>query len=218
MATPYRQTGTLVLPVFFAAGVIAYPFYGFMGPWAVLVGLPVMAVFLLLVDRAIKPELYDLRGLVGMILVGEVGGIVALLVTVAKAQVEDVGWWLPVVEAVALVALLRVGLRAWRRHRRQGKELAFHDLTLREAREVMTLGKLAVEHAGTLLAGQPGFDRAAAVRDLRRRMRRRPVLGPAVAGAISERETVWGWVPPDDPLTLDLAADLVTEAAATPAA
>jgi hypothetical protein len=208
MATTYRHTGVLVLPAFVVAGLIAAPFSGFLGPWAMLIGLPVTAMILLLVDRAVEPERYDLGALAGMLLLAEVGVFVALLVKVARAQGESIGWWLPVVEAIALVVVLRAAVRALRRQRRQGKELAWKDLSFGEVWKVGGIEKLAVEHAGKLLAGQPDVDRTAAVRDLRRRTARRPELVPVLLTTISQR-------PGEDPRVLDLAGELVTEAAAT---
>ena len=214
METKYRHTGVWVLPAFLLAGVIAWPFSFLMGPWSLLIGIPGAALVLLLLGRAdfIKS---DLSTLAVVLLLFEVGGIVALLVKVAKGQAEAVGWWLPVIEVIALVAVLRMCVRALRKQRRRGKELALESLRLSEVRKVMTLGKVAVEHAGRVLANQPGFDRAAAARDLRRRMKRRPELGPVVAAAITERKSVWGWVPGGDPRALALAVDLINQAGAT---
>lgn len=216
METRYRQTGAWVLPAFLLAGVIAWPFSFLMGPWSLLIGLPGAAVVLLLLDRAdfIKS---DLATLALVLLMFEVGGIVALLVKAAKGQAQAVGWWLPVIEAIALVVVLRMCVRALRKQRRRGKELALESLTLSEARKVMTLGKLAVEHAGRVLANQPGFDQTAAARDLRRRMKRRPELGPVVAAAISQRKRVWGWVPAGDARTLGMAVVLINQAGAATA-
>jgi hypothetical protein len=212
MTTKYRHTGVWVLPALLLAAIIAWPFSFLLGGWAMLIGLPAAAAVLFLLDRVdfIKS---DLGMLAVILLLFEVGVFVALLVKLAKGQAEAVGWWLPVVEGIALVAALRIGVRALRGQRRRGKELALEDLTLPEARKVMTLGKVAVEHAGRLLAERPGVDRTAAVGDLRRRIKRRPELGPVVAAAISERRRVWGWVA-DDPRAAALAVDLIDEAMA----
>ena len=214
METKYRHTGVWVLPALVLAGLIAWPFSFLMGPWSLLIGIPGAAAVLLLLDRAdfIKS---DLGTLAVVLLLFEVGGIVALLVKAAKGQAEAVGWWLPVIEAIALVVMLRMCVRALRGRRRRGKDLSLESLNLSEVRKVMTLGKVAVEHAGRLLANQPGFDRAAAARDLRRRMRRRSELAPVVAAVISDRKRVWGWVPDGDPRALALAVDLIDQAGAT---
>jgi hypothetical protein len=89
-------------------------------------------------------------------------------------------------------------------------------MSLGEARKVMSLGKVAVAHAERLVAGQPAVARTLAVADLRRRLKHRPELAPVLAATISERRTVWGWVPTSDPATLALAVELVDEATAAP--
>jgi hypothetical protein len=215
MATQYQQTGLLVLPVFFLAAVISAPFAGFLGAWAILIGIPVMAVILLLINRAVQPERFDLFTMAIVLLVVEAGGLVALLVKVARTQAADIGWWLPVLEAAALAAALRWAVRTRRKRRRQGKNLTFDDVTLGESRKVRALGKAAVGHADRLLAGQPVLDRTAAVQDLRRRLKRQPELGPVVARVISERTQVQGWIPDDDHRTQGLAIELINEAGAS---
>jgi hypothetical protein len=208
MATTYRHTGVWVLPAFVLAGVVSWPFSFLMGPWAYLVGLPVVAVVLLVFDRA-DFVTSDLGSLAAVLLLVEFGVFVALLVTLARDQAEDVGWWLPVLEAIVVVAVLAKGPRALRTRRCVGKELVWEHLTLGETWKVTTLGKVAVEHAGKLLDGNDAdFDRRSAVEDLRRRMRRRPELVQMVLTAISQRTSH------DDPRARALAAELVNEATA----
>jgi hypothetical protein len=169
-------------------------------------------VILLLINRAVQPERFDLFTMAIVLLVVEAGGLVALLVKVARTQAEDIGWWLPVLEAAALAAVLRWAVRTRRKRRRQGKDLTFDDVTIGESRKVRDLGKAAVGHADRLLAGQPVLDRTASVQDLRRRLKRQPELAPVVARVISERTQVQGWIPDDDPRTQSLAIELINEA------
>lgn len=203
------------VPSFLLAGLIAWPFSYLLGAWAMLIGLPVAAAVLLLLDRAdfVRSEVATFAVL---LLLVEVGGLVALLVTLSKRQAEAVGWWLPVLEAVVLVVAVQRGVRALRRRRRKGKELVFEDLRLGEARKLRTIGIIAVAHAERLVAGQPAAARTKAVGDLRRRLKHRAELAPVLASVIRERRTVWGWVPPSDPATAALAVELVDEAAAAP--
>jgi hypothetical protein len=212
-----NQVLTWGVPSLLLAGIIAWPFTYLFGPWALLIGLPGAAAVLLLLDRADFIE-SDLRAFVVLLLLAEFGGFVALLVVLARSQAKAVGWWLPLLEAVVLAVVAKRGVRALRRQRRKGKQLVLDDLSLGEARKLMTLGKVAVGHAERLVAGRPGVDRTGAVRDLRRRMKHRPELGPVLATAISERRTVWGWVPTSDPATLAVAVELVDQAAAAPPA
>jgi len=203
------------VPSFLLAGLIAWPFSYLMGGWAMLIGLPVAAMVLLLVDRADFVR-SDLATFAILLLLAELGGLVALLVVVSKRQAEAVGWWLPVLEAVVLVVAAKRGVGALRRRRRKGKELVFEDMSLGEARKLRTLGMVAVAHAERLVAGQPAAARTRAVGDLRRRLKRRPELAPVLASVIREGRTVWGWVPPSDPATAALAVELIEEAAAAP--
>jgi hypothetical protein len=89
------------MPSLLLAAVVAWPFSYLVGAWAMLIGLPVAAVVLLVLDRADFVR-SDLSTLVTLLLLAELGGLVALLVVLSRRQAEAVGWWLPVLEAVVV--------------------------------------------------------------------------------------------------------------------